>query len=142
MKKTRLKIDYDYDFFLLGIVSAAKEYKLAWKLNNALNIKLVKQEDIVIPQMGGRDLYISNLLYETENSRIRLISNRSMADDSEEKSNLLPELQNFTHFFVLQDESESFDQTEIVDIIKKLDATDYVVSIAPEKLKNKDNLIF
>lgn len=142
MKKTRLKIDYDYDFFLLGIVSAAKEYKLAWKLNNALNIKLVKQEDIVIPQMGGRDLYISNLLYETENSRIRLISNRSMADDSEEKSNLLPELQNFTHFFVLQDESESFDQTEIVDIIKNLDATDYVVSIAPEKLKNKDNLIF
>ena len=65
-----------------------------------------------------------------------------MADDSEEKSNLLPELQNFTHFFVLQDESESFDQTEIVDIIKNLDATDYVVSIAPEKLKNKDNLIF
>lgn len=142
MKKTRLQIAYDYDFLLLGIVTSAREYRLAWWLNQALTIDLEKQEDIVIPKIDDNDLMISNLKYETDNSKLRLISNRSADGDSERKSCLLPELQNFTHFLVLEDEGESFDQTEFTGSIKSIDAIDYVIAIEPDKLKNKDNLIF
>ncbi len=142
MKKTRLQIEYDYDFFLLGIVTAVKEYKLAWYLNDALGVDLTKQEDIVIPKVDTNNLTISNLMFKTEHATIRLIGNRSVEESSDIKSNLLPELQNFTHFFVLQDESEAFDKIALMDQLKSIEIIDYVVAIEPEKLKNKDNLIF
>ncbi len=142
MKKTKLQIEYDYDFFLLGIVSTVKEYKLAWHLNNALGVDLRKQDDIIIPKMDTNNLIISNLIFQTEHCTIRLIGNRSVGESSDTKSNLLPELQNFTHFFVLQDEGDAFDRTALMEKLKTIDVIDYVVAIAPEKLKNKDNLIF
>ena len=142
LKKTRLKIEYDYDFFLLGIIAGVKEYNLAWHLTKALNIKLVKQEDIIIPKTEGDDLAISNLLFETENSSVRLIGNRSANQESDTKSTLLPELQNFTHFFVLQDEGEIFEKSKLIDKIKSIGPIEYVVAIEPDKLKNRDNLIF
>ena len=45
MKRTKLVIDYEYDFNLIGIISTAKGYKLAWELNQALGIHLVKQSE-------------------------------------------------------------------------------------------------
>ena len=48
MKKSKLVIDYEFDFELLGIISSAKGYKLAWELNQALGIQLVKQPDLVV----------------------------------------------------------------------------------------------
>ena len=142
LKKSRLKIEYDYDFFLLGIVTSAKEYKLAWSLNKALGINLVKNEDIVIPKMDANALIISNLIYETENSSVRLIGNRSVGEPEDIKSSLLPELQNFTHFLVLQDHADSFNRDELTKTLKTVSIVDYVVAIAADKLKNKDNLIF
>ncbi len=142
MKKTRLKIDYDYGFCLIGIVSIVKEYKLAWDLNQSLNINLVKQGDIAIPKTNENDLLISNLLFETENSTLRLIGNRSISEENEEKAILLPELQNFTHFFLIQDEAETFQRDRMIEKMKGIGSIDYVVGIEPDKLKNKDNLIF
>ena len=48
MKKSRLDIEYDFDFELLGIHSSARGYKLAWEINQALGIQLVKQPDLVV----------------------------------------------------------------------------------------------
>ena len=45
MKKNKLVIEYDFDFELLGILSSARGYKLAWEINQALGIQLVKQQD-------------------------------------------------------------------------------------------------
>jgi hypothetical protein len=42
MKKSKLLIDYEFDFELLGLSASAKGYKLAWELNQVLGIQLVK----------------------------------------------------------------------------------------------------
>lgn len=123
------------------MVTAVKEYKLAWCINNTLGMDLTKQDDIIIPKIDTDNLTISNLLFKTEHATIRLMGNRSVGG-SDIKSNLLPELQNFTHFFVLQDESEAFDRQLLLTKLKAIEVIDYVVAIEPEKLKNKDNLIF
>jgi len=142
LKKTRLQIEYDYDFSLLGVVTNVKEYKLAWYINQVLQINLTKQEEIIIPKLDARNLVISNLLHESDYSSIRLIGNRSLEDDSNVKSTLLPELQNFTHFLLLHDEQGAFDEKTLIDQIKSIDVVEYVVAIDPDRLKNKDNLIF
>lgn len=142
MKKTKLKIEYDYNFQLYGIVTKAREYKLAWSINKGLNINLVKQEDILIPMANQGDLTITNLLFETENSTLRLIGNRSVGLSDGGKANLIPELSNFTHFFVVRDEGDNFSSQELIRLLKEISIIDYVTLIETEKLKNRDNLIF
>jgi len=142
LKKTKLDIVYNYDFQLLGIVSNSKEYSLAWSINKALNVNLIKQDDIIIPMTNQGDLVISNLLFETENSSLRLIGNRSVGHSHERKANLIPELPNFTHFFVVQDDGDNFDAQALIRLSKKIQAIDYLTLIEIEKLKNRDNLIF
>ena len=46
MKKRKLEADFTYDFSLLGIITAVKEYKLAWELNRFLEVDFVKSDDI------------------------------------------------------------------------------------------------
>lgn len=142
LKKTKLRIEYDYDFQLLGIVSNAKEYKLAWNINRVLKINLIKKEDIIIPMASQGDLVITNLLFETENSSLRLIGNRSVGQSDERKANLIPELPNFTHFFVVQDAGDNFEALKIVRFLKEISVIDYLTLIETKKLKNRDNLIF
>ncbi|MDA0193667.1 MAG: IPExxxVDY family protein [Bacteroidetes bacterium] len=142
MKKTKLKIDYDYDFQLYGIVTNAREYKLAWSINKGLKINLVKQKDILIPMANQGDLTITNLLFETENSSLRLIGNRSVGSSDGGKANLIPELSNFTHFFVVRDEGDNFGSQELIRLLKAISVIDYLTLIEIDKLKNKDNLIF
>jgi hypothetical protein len=48
MKRNKLIIDYEFDFELIGIISTAKGYKLAWEINQLLAIHLVKQPDMVV----------------------------------------------------------------------------------------------
>ena len=44
--KLTLEIENEFDFSLLGISCHAKDYRISWALNNSLNIKLKKEDDI------------------------------------------------------------------------------------------------
>jgi hypothetical protein len=48
MKKSKLIIDYEFNFELVGLTSTAKGYKLAWEINQALGIHLIKQPDLIV----------------------------------------------------------------------------------------------
>lgn len=120
----------------------AREYKLAWSINKGLNINLIKQRDILIAMSNQGDLTITNLLYETENSTFRLIGNRSVGTSEEGNANLIPELSNFTHLFVVHDEGGNFSPQELTRLLKEISVIDYLTLIETEKLKNRDNLIF
>lgn len=141
MKKTRLTADYYYNFTLLGLSSVAKEYKLAWSLNQALQINLVKQEDINIEFLNKNILVISNYLYQSENVVMRLLNNKSF-DISDESLFLVPELRNFDFLIQVIDEADSFDTKEMVSRISALNVVSFVANIDTDKLKSKENLIF
>lgn len=87
-------------------------------------------------------LRISNLLFETENSALRLLGNRSIGGNQDAKSLLLPELPNFTHFITMKDESETVNDQQLLNKIRQIIVVDYAALIDALKLKNKDNLIF
>ncbi len=102
MKKRKLEAEFDYDFSLVGIISAQKEYKLAWLFNRQLDLQLSKAKDIEIEFLKRPKLIISNYLFETEHCSFRLMKNKSMDEFSDNSAYLLPELKRFDYFVIFQ----------------------------------------
>ena len=87
-KKYTLEIEFDIDFELIGISSHIKDYKLSWKLNEELEWKLERKEDLLIKSSKGVDILLKQFYYQdiVFNSEHFLINNKS------ENGYFLPEL--------------------------------------------------
>src|SRR5688500_461485 len=94
MKKNKLHIDYDFDFKLLGVSSAARGYKLAWELKQRLSINLVKEADLIVGFKNNDEKSFSFYKYETPLNRLKLFKNRPHEQDLG-KYYLIPE---FPHY--------------------------------------------
>jgi hypothetical protein len=142
MKKNKLIASFDFNFSLLAIVSQLREYKLAWIINQELGIQLVKQQDEVFHFLGDKKLCISNYLYYTEHSKIRLIFNRSREGTSVSTGHLIPELRQFDYLILIEGFEDSLIIQEVKDIVKNINGIQLVNQIEVDPLKSRDNLIF
>lgn len=142
MKKNKLVVNYGYDFELLGLISLAKDYKMAWAINQAISIKLVKNQDLKIEFVNDKNLIISNYIFETENSKLRLLKNKALENTDPSFSFLLPELKNFDYFILIEDKAESFSIKELIAKIKDVPIVQYIAKLDTEKIKSRENLIF
>jgi hypothetical protein len=142
MKKTRLLIEYDFNFDLLGICSTVKEYKLAWSINNALHIKLCKTPDVEYDFLNANRFLISNYLFETEHVKFRLLKNQAIESTGGLKKYLLPDLNHFDFFILIEDEGGIFDLDNVILQLKSIPVITYLLKLKPENLKSKENLIF
>ena len=142
MKKNKLIASFDFDFSLLAIVSQLKEYKLAWIINQELGINLVKQQDEIFHFLRENDLIISNYLYQTEHSSIRLVFNYSMEECSASKQHLIPELKQFDFLMLIEGFEDTLVVQEVRDILKNTNGIQMVNRISVDQLKSRDNLIF
>ena len=140
MRKKKLVVDHQIDFLVWGLVSTTKDYKLAWQINQTLKIDLVKQDDLVISFVKGADLKVSNYLFTTENTEIRLLKNRGEGKDS--VNYLAPEQQQFDFFVLLKSDDDTLDNANVQALLKDVDAVNYLVLVDLEKLKSRDNFIF
>ena len=86
----KLKLNEEH-YSLIGIVSTCKEYKLAWILNNILDISLAKEKDEKINLINNELIYVSHFLYKRKKMYLRLISNKTT------KSHLITSLSNFDY---------------------------------------------
>lgn len=142
MKNSKLFVSYEYDFELLGLTSTAKEYKLAWAINNLMDLRLVKNSDLSFDFKDGKSLVISNYLYKTEHSTFRLIKNKSFDTAFYSQGYLLPELKNFDYIIYLQGFEESFLPENFLQRLRELEEIIYIQYIDVQGLKSKENLIF
>lgn len=142
MKKRKLEAEFDYNFTLFGLISVLKEYKLAWQLNNHLEIQLDKVRDIEIDFIKSQNLIISNYLFETEYSSFRLLKNKSMDLYSDNPAFLLPELKRFDYLILVQgfEDTMSFDEMKV--IMSSIPKIQFVQTFDVEDLKSRENLIF
>ena len=76
MKKNRLDIEYTYDFELLGLISSAKGYRLAWEINRLLGVRLVKQPDLVIYGKNKSVLSYSHFASGGATNQLKLFKNK------------------------------------------------------------------
>lgn len=142
MKKRKLEVDFEYDFILFGLISTLREYKLAWYINQYLDISMRKVDDIVISFLKGQNLVISNYLYATEHSKLRLLRNKSMDELKSTTAYLLPELNQFDYLVIFKGFEGSYDEVELKNKLTSIPKVNFVKVFDPSGLKSKENLIF
>ena len=138
MKKTKLIIECEYHFDLIGVSSSVKLYKLAWALNNQLSIRLIKTDDYELEMKGGRIATFCNYNYEVEESSFYLFRNKSM---EVEGAYLLPELSHFDYIIKLTRNSQTFAKEVILKELNEMKWIEYISPLEVEKLKSKDNFL-
>ncbi|MEJ1237713.1 IPExxxVDY family protein [Chryseolinea sp. T2] len=140
MRKNKLIIDYEYDFNLVGIISTAKGYKVAWELNQALTIHLVKQPDLIVGFKNNVEKGFDYYSHQTQLNRLKLFKNRPTDPDAG-KYYLIPE---FPHYdFIILAAMEEYDKMQsLVQSLKSINSIQLAAIIPLEGLKSKSNFIF
>ncbi|MEQ8424832.1 MAG: IPExxxVDY family protein [Cyclobacteriaceae bacterium] len=140
MKKKRLEIDYSYDFELLGVISSAKGYKLAWDINNQLGIRLIKQSDVSIQFNNNIIGTYSHFCHETPSNKLDLFRNKP--NEPEAAKNLL--VQEYPHldYVVMSQGADKLDLTQLQDYLRSISSVEMVAFIPLDTIKSKDYFIF
>ena len=139
MKKSKLIIDYEYNFELVGITTAVRGYRLAWELNQRLGVNLVKQPDLAVGFKNNDEKTFSFYSFETPLNRLKVFKNRP-TDQEAGKYFLIPE---FPHFdFIILAAMEEHKHQQLIDLLKSIPSIQLVSPISLDGLKSKSNFIF
>lgn len=136
MAKFTLSFDEEYPYYLIGINASAKDYRICWSINKALNIALKREESIDV-HSKNKDIVAHSFFVYTDdelNLKFRLIENKRG------NSRFLTEIQHADYLFII-DESDSIDTKEILQKIKEIRQVLLVFQIDVDDLKNKQNLM-
>ncbi len=82
MRKTKLQVEHQYEFDLLGIVAPLKDYKMAWLINKLLGVRLMREKDYQLEFLNQPNLVITQFILEKEHGFIQLLKNRSFSDSN------------------------------------------------------------
>ena len=140
MKRTKLIIDYEYDFRLIGLTTFLKGYRLAWEINRALSITLVKQSDLVVGFKNKEEKSFSYYAFQSPNNRLKLFKNKASENDPG-KYFLIPEFPHYD-FIILAAMDEQYSDQQLLDLLKTIPDVQLVARIPMEGLKSKSNFIF
>lgn len=138
MTKKILRIDYNYDISIVGISSAARDYRLCWFINNRLPVKFVRIDDLLIYSDFGEESYHSCFKFSLENSEtdLYLLSNKSGT------AYLVPEMKESDYFIISTESLLDDDLKELISMLNKIDVVQTAYAIDPYSLKSKENLFF
>lgn len=139
MKKTRLEIDYGYDFSLVGVACTLKPHRLAWELNRRLELQLMRIPDHQVPERNGDVANYTCFLHRTDITSIRLFRNRSN-DDGTSKWLLVPEHPRFDYILMYFSKEEDKGPL-IVGALKNIPAIELSAFLPLASLKSKENLL-
>lgn len=139
MKKKRLEIEYTYDFELLGIISSAKGYKLAWDINNLLSMRLIKQPDLSIEYKNNVTGTYGYFAHESEVNVLKLFRNKP--HDSDLKNVLIPEFPHYDYILFSKGD-EQMESNRLRELLRNIPSIELVAFIPLDALKTKETFIF
>ncbi|NJN26583.1 MAG: IPExxxVDY family protein [Cyclobacteriaceae bacterium] len=142
MKKKKLEAEIHYDFSLFGIISPMKEYKIAWWINKLLEVGLVKAKDVEIDFLKIQNLLISNFVFETEHSTMRLIKNKSVDSMAPGSAYLMPELHRFDYLIMINGFEATITTSILKEKLSQIPQVQFVQKFDIEDLRSRENLIF
>ena len=126
----KLKLNVE-NYSLIGIVSTCKEYKLAWILNNILDISLAKEKDEKINLINNDSINISHFLYRRKKMYLRLISNKTT------KSHLIVSLSNFDYLIQFSPNLFEFSSFDIINKLKSNNLIQFANFVDTKLIKEK-----
>jgi hypothetical protein len=138
-KKTmKLKIDDGINFKIIGISSHENDYRLVWAVNNQLNTRFIRIDNLsLFDQKLNDTMEFSKYGYTDEDKclKFNLISNRCP------NGFLFPQVKNFDYLFQIFGE---ISETEVRDMLRKLKSVAVVSAafeLSPEKLKSAGRIL-
>jgi hypothetical protein len=134
MSKTRLNVEYDFDFCLIGIVCSEKDFRLCWLLNNQLGLKLAKTEEHT---SGAGTHSLFSFADEPLMREYYLVANKTDTGKL-----LLEEHQHTDYFMIVKGEIDNEEKKYFAEQIKKIGSVSASYILDVETLKSKQNLIF
>jgi hypothetical protein len=139
MKKKRLDVEFSYDFELLGVHSSARGYKLAWEINKALEVELLKKPDLKITDKTG-EYNFSHFAWQATVNTIRLFRNKS--NESDASTLLLVPEHPAVDYIVYAQGDEQMKGKRLHELLRNIPSIEWVAFIPLAALKSKDNFIF
>lgn len=131
-------LEENYQNYLVwGIVSPFEIHRIAWNINQLLDFKLKRQEDIIIPQKPkGDDLYFAHFKYinDVDIYSITLLKNSSQG------SHFIKEMKNMDYLLLFDGETDFFDTDSFADLLKKLPVIHHAIYIPIKQIKSKNIL--
>ncbi len=140
MKKAKLQIEPNFDFELLGIVSPIREYRMAWLVNQELELNLVKVDDLELEFLNSEKLEIAQYFLSLPHGFIQLLKNKAL-NSVQQLAYLVTELKNLDYFLLVQDETEQMDLSNFMEKLSQNPLVQSIVRIDISKLKSKENLL-
>jgi hypothetical protein len=142
MKKNKLLTPVVYDFELIGIVSRAKDHKLAWSLNQTNFFHFIRQDDIQIEFTDQSKISIGNFLCESDFHKYYLLKNKLDFSNKRGLNHMLAELPQFDYFLKIENQLADFDLETLISSVRTSEVIDYILKLNVSNLKQKDNLLF
>jgi hypothetical protein len=139
MKKKRLDIEFSFDFDLHGIITSCRSHKLAWEINQSLNINLVRQEDFAVNYKESVAHYVL-FAFDSEVNHLKLLRNRPQ-EETGIKNLLVPEHPRFD-FFLLSQGEDTLTSNRLQEVLRNIPSVELVAFIPLTALKSKENFIF
>ena len=138
-KKHTLLFEQDYDFEMIGICSHHNDYRLAWGINERLNIQLTKAaEDYVAVNKKGVPVS-AHSLYEFKDedclTEFYLVKNKSQG------KLLIPEKPSIDYFLFLF-ENHLIDPEELAQQLREIASVLGTFIFNPEEIQSTENIVF
>ena len=140
MSAKKLTLDFDYDFAVLGIVSAAPSYKLCHFINSETSMCFERnEEDFSILLKGQEEPTIfSKFNFTPPNSEYYF----SLIQNKGSNAYLVPEKKELDYFVIISEDYPPKVPQEVKNELAKLKDVQAVFLLPTEKIKSKENLIF
>ncbi|MEM6525062.1 MAG: IPExxxVDY family protein [Bacteroidota bacterium] len=138
IKKTRLNVEFNYDFILFGLSSSVKFFKLAWAINRQLHLQLVRQPDHMITLKNSSEANFGIYTWQSETGVIELFKNKSL---DKEGQYLVPEFNHFDYLIRVDSALQSFSKEEILKELRDVPWIEYIAALDVKNLKSKDNFL-
>ncbi|MGB5242738.1 MAG: IPExxxVDY family protein [Lutimonas sp.] len=151
-----IDFEYDHDYTLLGIHTPLEDFRLAFLINDKLELKLRKyKEDLDLFLKNEKSSFSIYIFDDTHKMMTwSLITNKNITketsisqsgnlfDDPPIQSYLIPEKKQ-VDFFLKMDSQLAYEETkELINKIKTINQIVTLYTIDPNDLKSRDNLIF
>lgn len=151
-----IDFEYDHDYTLLGIHTPLEDFRLAFLLNDKLELKLRKYKEDLDLYLKNEKSSFSIYIFDDTHKMMTwsLITNKNITketsisqsgnlfDDPPIQSYLIPEKKQ-VDFFLKMDSQLAYEETkELINKIKTINQIVTLYTIDPNDLKSRDNLIF
>jgi len=137
MKKRRLEVEFTYDFELIGLISSARGYKLAWQLNQSLNINLVRKEDLKMTTKEA-EFFFTFFEHQSSLNTVKLFRNRANEGDLF----LVPDHSHLDYILYTKGD-EDVSSKRLQEVLRNIPSIELVAFLPLAALKkSKDNFIF